>query len=44
MKRPPERWSTVMAAIAVAVGVRAAICTMPVPMRTRLVCAATHAA
>ena len=37
MKRPPERWSSVIAAIAVAVGVRADSCTMPVPRRMRSV-------
>ena len=31
MKRPPERWSIVIAAIAVAAGVRADICTIAVP-------------
>ena len=35
--RPPERWSRVSALIAVAVGVRAAIWTMLVPSRIRLV-------
>src|SRR3954471_2679071 len=35
--RPPERWSSVIALIAVAVGVRAAIWTMLVPRRIRLV-------
>src|SRR3954447_8302541 len=44
MKRPPERWSMVAAAMAVATGVRAAICTMPVPMRTFLVWAASQVA
>lgn len=33
MKRPPDKWSSVIAAIAVAAGVRALICTMPVPSR-----------
>ena len=33
MNRPPDRWSRVIAAIAVAAGVRALICTMPVPRR-----------
>nr|KEP24725.1 hypothetical protein DA06_07035 [Georgenia sp. SUBG003] len=37
--RPPERWSRVMAAIAVAVGVRADICATAVPSRTRRVLA-----
>ena len=40
MKRPPERWSSVIAAIAVAAGVRAESCTMPVPRRMRSVCGA----
>ena len=39
MKRPPERWSSVIAAIAVAAGVRADSWTMPVPSRMRSVCA-----
>ena len=39
MNRPPERWSSVIAAIAVAAGVRADICTMPVPRRIVDVCA-----
>ena len=34
---PPERWSSVRAAIAHAVGVRADSCTTDVPSRTRLV-------
>ncbi len=38
-KRPPERWSSVIADIAVIVGWRAEICVMPVPSLTRLVCA-----
>lgn len=38
--RPPERWSRVRACIAVAVGVRAAICAMAVPSRMREVWAA----
>jgi hypothetical protein len=37
MNRPPERWSMVIAAIAVAAGVRAAICMMAVPSFTRSV-------
>ena len=37
MTRPPERWSSVIAAIAVAVGVRADSWTMPVPRRMRSV-------
>ena len=32
--RPPERWSSVIAAIAVAAGWRADICMIPVPRRT----------
>ena len=43
MKRPPERWSIVIAAIAVAVGVRADICTIAVPSRIRSVLAPHHA-
>ena len=39
MSRPFERWSRVTAAIAVAVGVRAAICTTPVPSLMRRRCA-----
>ena len=31
IKRPPTRWSSVIAAIAVAAGVRAEICTIAVP-------------
>lgn len=38
--RPPERWSSVSACIAVAVGVRAAICATAVPSRIREVRAA----
>ena len=37
MKRPPERWSMVIAAIAVAAGVRADSCTIAVPRRSRSV-------
>ena len=37
MNRPPERWSSVIAAIAVAAGVRADSWTMPVPRRMRSV-------
>ena len=37
MARPPEMWSRVTACMAVAVGVRAAICTIPVPSRIRSV-------
>ena len=44
MSRPFDRWSRVTAAIAVAVGVRAAICTMPVPILMVEVLAATYAA
>ena len=39
MKRPPERWSIVIAAIAAAAGWRADICMIAVPRRTFLVCA-----
>ena len=38
MKRPPERWSIVIAAIAAAAGWRADICMIAVPSRTFLVC------
>ena len=34
MKRPPLRWSIVIAAIAAAVGRRALICMIAVPSRT----------
>ncbi len=37
MCRPPDRWSSVSAAIAHAVGVRAESCTTEVPNRSRLV-------
>ena len=37
ISRPPERWSSVIAAIAVAAGVRAEIWTMPVPSLIRSV-------
>ncbi len=37
MSRPPDRWSRVIAAIAVAAGVRAEIWTMPVPSLSRRV-------
>ena len=37
MTRPPERWSSVSAAIAAAVGVRAESCAMPVPSLMRVV-------
>ena len=43
MNRPLDRWSMVMAAMAVAAGVRAAICTMPVPSRSVVVCDPHHA-
>ena len=36
MKRPPERWSIVIAAIAAAAGVRADICMIAVPSCTCL--------
>ena len=36
MKRPPERWSIVIAAIAAAAGVRADICMIAVPSCTLL--------
>jgi hypothetical protein len=39
MNRPPDRWSSDIAAIAVAAGVRADICTIPVPSLIRSVCA-----
>ena len=41
--RPPERWSSVIAAIAVAVGVRADNWQTPVPSRMRFVFAPIHA-
>ena len=37
MNRPPERWSSDIAAIAVAAGVRADICMIPVPSLIRSV-------
>ena len=37
MKRPPDRWSIVIAAIAVAAGWRADICTIAVPSFRRSV-------
>jgi hypothetical protein len=43
MKRPPLRWSIVIAAIAVAVGVRADIWMIEVPSWMRVVCAPHHA-
>ena len=43
IRRPPDRWSSVIAAIAVAAGVRALIWMMPVPSCTDDVCAPHHA-
>ena len=43
MKRPPVRWSMVIAAIAVAVGVRADIWMIDVPSWMRVVAAPHHA-
>ena len=43
MKRPPERWSSVSAAIAIAVGVRAESWQIDVPSLMREVCAPHHA-
>jgi hypothetical protein len=43
MNRPPLRWSSVIADIAVAAGVRADIWTIDVPSLTRSVCAPHHA-
>ena len=43
MKRPPERWSIVIAAMAAAAGVRADICMIAVPSLTRSVAAPHHA-
>ena len=43
MKRPPERWSMVIAAMAAAAGVRADICMIAVPSLTRSVAAPHHA-
>ena len=43
MKRPPVRWSSVMAVIAVDAGVRAEICVMAVPSCTRVVALPHHA-
>ena len=43
MKRPPLRWSIVIAAIAVAVGRRALICMIVVPSLTFSVCEPHHA-
>ena len=42
MRRPLLRWSSVTACIATAVGVRADICTTPVPSLMVDVCAAIH--
>ena len=43
MKRPPLRWSSVIAAIAVAAGWRAESCTIAVPSFSRSVAAPHHA-
>jgi len=43
MKRPPERWSTVIADIAVIAGWRADICVIAVPSLSVDVCAPHHA-
>ena len=43
MKRPPDRWSIDIAAMAVAAGVRALICTSAVPSWMRSVCEPHHA-
>ena len=43
MNRPPERWSSVIAAIAVAAGVRAEICAIDVPSLSFDVDAPHHA-
>ena len=43
MKRPPQRWSIDIAAIAVAAGARAEICMIEVPSLTRSVAAPHHA-
>jgi len=43
MKRPPLRWSMLIAAIAVAAGVLADICMIAVPSRRLLVRAPHHA-
>jgi hypothetical protein len=37
MKRPPDRWSSVIAAIAIAAGVRAESCAIDVPSLMRYV-------
>jgi hypothetical protein len=42
-KRPPQRWSSVIAAIAVAAGWRADICAIPVASLIRSVAAPHHA-
>ena len=39
MKRPPDRWSRLSAAIAVAAGARAESCMIAVPSLIRSVCA-----
>ena len=44
MKRPPERWSSVIAVIAAIAGVRAGICMIAVPQRSLVVFASTQAA
>ncbi len=44
MKRPPESASSVIAAIAAAVGVRAGICMIAVPTLILVVRAMSHAA
>jgi hypothetical protein len=43
MKRPPVRWSSVIAVIAVEAGVRAEICVIAVPSCTREVALPHHA-
>ena len=43
MKRPPVRWSSVMAVMAVDAGVRAEIWVMAVPSCTRVVALPHHA-
>ena len=44
MKRPPERWSSVIAVIAAIAGVRAGICMIAVPQRSLVVFASTQVA
>ena len=44
MKRPPERWSRLIAVIAVIAGVRAGICMIAVPTLMRSVFAAIQVA